>query len=84
MGIMLGELSVEQMERRMGIELTQEEKKFFEETYHCYAENIPEGKWHCFDIPFLIQCGGENFHKEVIKILSPYGDKMKTTLQVAY
>lgn len=54
---MLGNLSVSQIENRLGIEFPEEIRKFMTETHQLSASNIENGKWHCFDIPFNIVCG---------------------------
>ena len=57
MSIMLGNLTVEQMERRLGIALTKEHRQMLQESRQ-EPMNIPlgDGKWHCFDIPFMMMC----------------------------
>lgn len=56
--IMLGNLSVEQMEKRLGITLSDEHRAMLVESRQEPVNNIPlgAGKWHCFDIPFLLEC----------------------------
>jgi hypothetical protein len=54
---MLGNLSVSQIEERLGIEFPVQIRKFMIENNQSIAENIQKGKWHCFDIPFNIVCG---------------------------
>jgi hypothetical protein len=54
---MLGNLSVSQIEKRLGIEFPQEIRDFMEKTNQPEAMNIGKGKWHCFDMPFTIVCG---------------------------
>ena len=57
MGIMLGNLTVEQIEHRLGISFPSEVKLFMSENNQSEAAFIKKGKWHCFDIPFHIVCG---------------------------
>ena len=56
MSIYLGNLMPEQIERRLGIELSEEDKKFLLETHQGVVNNTPmeHGKWHCFDLPFML------------------------------
>ena len=84
MGIMLGNLSVPQLEKRLGIKLTDEEREFLENTRQQKAEDIEKNKWHCFDIPFTIVCGSEKFAQKLVEILTPYSDKMAEPLRIAY
>lgn len=54
---MLGNLSVKQIESRLGIEFPQEIRDFMGKTHEPNANKIPKGKWHCFDMPFNLMCG---------------------------
>lgn len=55
MSIYLGNLTPGQIESRLGIELTAEDKELLKKT-HQPEVNVPleSGKWHCFDIPFML------------------------------
>ena len=57
MSIMLGNLKIEEIERRMGIDFPEEIRIFMAENNQSEAANIHPGKWHCFDIPFHMVCG---------------------------
>lgn len=57
MGIMLGNLTVDQIEKRLQIALTDQHKKELFESWQQKAENIADGSWHCFDLPFVMVCG---------------------------
>ena len=57
MSIMLGNQSVSQIEKRLGIEFPEEIREFMEQTHQQEASNIGKGKWHCFDLPFNLVCG---------------------------
>jgi len=46
MGIMLGNLTVEQIERRLGISFPAEVKLFMSENNQSEAAFIKKGKWH--------------------------------------
>lgn len=80
--MMLGNLSISQIERRLGIELTEENREFLNKTHQEEANRIISGKWHCFDIPFFFACGGSAFAKEIIDIFSPYSNKVKIPMQI--
>lgn len=77
MSIYLGNLTVEQIEKRLGIEFSESERKELNETRENKANNIPIGKWHCFDIPFTIACGGYDFAERIKEILTSYVNGMK-------
>ena len=72
MVIMLGNLSVEEIEHRLNISLSDEDKKVLNESRQLKAENIENGKWHCFDIPFMIVCGDKPTAEKFNKMFSAY------------
>lgn len=80
MSIFLGNLSVDELEKRLGIEFTESEKKELRETHNPNASHIEEGKWHCFDIPFCFMTKGKKGMDLIDRILRPYSDKIKTQL----
>ena len=54
---MLGNLNVIEIEKRLGIDFPIEIRDFMNKNYEHKANDIPIGKWHCFDIPFVLVCG---------------------------
>lgn len=82
MSIMLGDLAVEQIERRLGITLSYDERELMSNTRQEIAENIQIGRWHCFDIPFMIVAGGMEFAAILNEILTPYAKQMKCQIQI--
>lgn len=54
---MIGNQSVSQIEKRLGIEFPEEIREFMNKTHQSEANNITKGKWHCFDRPFNLVCG---------------------------
>ena len=80
--IYLGNVSVEEMEQRLGIVFKEEERKLLKDNRQEKADNIAKGKWHCFDIPFIVACGDENIQKEIIKIFTPYASKFKEKIGI--
>lgn len=57
MNIMLGNQTPEQIEKRLRITLSEADKEELRSTWQQKAEDIADGKWHCFDIPFMMVCG---------------------------
>jgi hypothetical protein len=80
---MLGNLYLEQMEKRMGIEFPEELKTVLNQYHQSEANNIKEGFWHCFDLPFTFVCGGPDLAELMVKHLSPMTDKIISPLQVS-
>ena len=83
-GFMLGNLSVAQIEDRLGIKLSEDEKEFFRSTHQNIAENVAVGKWHCFDLPLIIICGDMDMGKKVRDVLLPYAGQMKEQIQIGW
>jgi hypothetical protein len=71
MGIMLGNLTVEEMQRRSGVEFPSDLIAFMGARHQSEAQNIQPGKWHCFDVPFVLVCGDMETAREIFKHLSP-------------
>lgn len=57
MGIMLGNLSVEEIEKRIGFSFPEDTRNFMATSRQHEASNVKKGFWHCFDIPLHIVCG---------------------------
>lgn len=85
MNIFLGNLSVKQIEERTGILLSEADKAELSGMRQEKAENIALGKWHCFDLPFMVVCGDKPTAEKVVKILSVYDwSKAKEALQISW
>ena len=85
MSIFLGNLSIDDIEKRMGINLTKEEKSELNEMRQLNAEQIAKGKWHCFDLPFMIVCGDKPTAEKVVKIFSSHDlSNVYEALQVSW
>jgi hypothetical protein len=83
MAIMLGNLTVDEIEERAGVRFSPELKELLEATHQQAADNIQDGKWHCFDIPFVLLCGGMPLAQSIYDHVKNDADKFKTTLQIA-
>ena len=84
MGIMLGNLTLSQIESRLGITLTEQERELLNPMRQENAQNIAIDKWHCFDIPFMIVCGNKDTACMVRDIFAKYAGDMKTPLQISW
>ena len=84
MPIMLGNLDVSNIEKRLGITLKENDRETLISMRQNDAQDIQIGKWHCFDIPFMIMCGDIKTYQVVCEILRPYSHLMKTQLQVSW
>lgn len=81
--IMLGNLTIEQFEKRCGISLTEKERETLSELREQNCEKVDgNNKIHIYDIPFMIACGNPEARKTVIDIITPYARNIKTDLQI--
>ena len=81
MGFILGNQTVEQIEKRIGIEFPEEIRKFMKENHQEEAENIKNGKWHCFDIPFNLVCGDIETATKIFNSVKGRNSEIKEQLQ---
>ena len=81
MNIMLGNLSVSQIEERLGIEFPEEVKDFMRQNHQAGASNVVKGKWHCFDIPFNLVCGDVETATKIYNSLKDRSKECKEALQ---
>lgn len=81
---MLGNLTLKQIEERTGVIVSDEDRVELNNMRQEKAENIASGKWHCFDLPFIMMCGDKPTAEKVVKILSQYDwSKAKQALQIS-
>ena len=83
MNIMLGNLSVDQIESRAKVIFSKELKDLLNATHQSSASHINDGKWHCFDIPFTLVCGGMPFAQKVYDHLKAQSADFAEPLQIA-
>jgi len=84
MEIRLGNLSLTQMQERLGIELSSDDVTNFPHRQENVSKKLDKYTWHCFDIPFCITCDSEDTAKSVLKILQPYVDQFRETIQIVW
>ena len=56
MSVYLGNLNVDQIEKRIGINFPEDVRDFMSTSHQPSATNIKKGKWHCFYSPFVLVC----------------------------
>ena len=81
MNIMLGDLSVSQIEKRLGVDFPNEIRELMKSTHQANASNIAKGKWHCFDIPFNIVCGDMEIATKIFNSVKEKAGEVKETFQ---
>ncbi len=83
MNIYLGNLSIEDIERRSGVEFPQELRDYMADRKQESASNVQPGKWHCFDMPFVLVCGDMQTAQDIYKQLRTMASSFKEPLQIS-
>lgn len=81
MEISLGNLSVSEIQARLGIEFPEDIVNYMKENHQATASNIQKGKWHCFDIPFNIVCGDVATAQRIFDALKDQSENCKESLR---
>lgn len=82
MNIMLGNMSVSDIEKRIGIEFPEEIREFMEITrQEDVSSHIENGRWHCYDIPFNIVCGDIEIATKIFNSVKDRSSECKVPLQ---
>ena len=87
MYIFLGNLTPEQLEKRLGITLTDSDRNYLSEHRQEKVNNTPLGdeKFHIYDIPLMIMCDTINTAIKVRDMMMVYHpDTFKETFQVGW
>lgn len=80
--ILLGNLGIAEIEKRVGVEFSDELRDFMRPRHQWEAEDIQPGKWHCFDMPFVLACGDVETAEEIARHLSPFADDFREVLKI--
>lgn len=74
MMIFLGNQTVDDMERRLHIKFSEEHRAFLEENRQQKVNDTPlePGKWHCYDIPFMLMTHDKETALTYKKLFSDY------------
>lgn len=83
MNIMLGNLKIDEIERRVGVTFSEGLKLLLSETHQPSASNVKDGKWHCFDMPFAMVCGGMPLAQKIYDHLKPHASDFKEPMEIA-
>lgn len=87
MSIYLGDLTVEQIESRTGITLSEQDRTFMRDNHQAAVNNTPlePGKWHCFDLPFMVMTHDKQTAETYRDLLGAYDwSKCKEALQIGW
>lgn len=81
--LLLGNLSISEIEARLGIDFPAETKSFMEKRHQSSASNVEKGKWHCFDIPFTMLCGDMDTATKIYESVKDKASECKEALHFA-
>ena len=87
MGIYLGNLTPKDLERRLGITLSDDDKQWLSDHRQEVVNNTPleDGKLHIYDIPLIIICDVVDTAVKVRDMFMKYGpSSFKETFQVGW
>lgn len=83
MNIYLGNLSVTDIEKRAGVTFPAALHDFMSGRKQEEASKIAHGKWHCFDLPFVLVCGDIDTAKRIHQHLSALSSRFKEPLRIS-
>lgn len=85
MSIMLGNQSVDQIEKRMGVIFPKEIRcELLESRQHEADTNkLKPNQWHCFDIPFTMVCGSMELAQKIFDNMKPLVPEIKEALRLS-
>lgn len=87
MAIMLGNLSIEQMEERTGITLSDEDREYMRANRQERVgdRELGENKWHCFDIPLMLEVHDKQTAEHYMDLLGKYDwSNCREALQISW
>lgn len=82
MAIYLGNLTIEDFQKRLGIEFSPEDLNELKSMRQEDASNIQPGKIHIFDIPFFVRCGDMDTARRLLKILNQFDTSKFPRLEI--
>ena len=84
--IFLGNLTINEIENRLGIEMSDEHKKELNRTHQDKVNDTPlgDGCWHCFDVPFMLMCDVVDTAVKMRDIFQQYTFTKSVTFQIGW
>lgn len=83
-GIRLGNLTPEQIESRLGIRFSNEDRNYLIKNHNPNAAKIEQGRWHCFDFPFVFVASDKDACLTYLEIFKKYEAEMKEIIQITF
>lgn len=86
MYLFLGNLTVNQIENRLGIELSNEHREELIRTHQDKVNDTPlgDGCWHCYDAPFMLMCDTQDTAMKMRDIFAQYTFSKNVTFQIGW
>ena len=83
---MLGNLTVKQIEDRLGLTFSDDHRQALMESHQDKVNDTPlaDGKWHCFDIPFMMLCDSAGTAVKFRDIIQQYKITKNVTFQIGW
>jgi hypothetical protein len=82
MNVRFGNLSADEIEARAGVIFSDELKALLNSTHQANANNIEHGRWHCFDLPFVMECGGMPLAQKIYDLMKVGSKDWKEPLSI--
>lgn len=82
MSVYLGNVTMEQLQERVGTVFEPEDIARLKKTHSDNAEVAGKDEWHCFDMPFTLVCGSRETAENVVDILKNYAGKFTRRVAV--
>jgi len=83
MSIYLGNLNIDEIEKRAGVDFPEELRDYMKPRKQESANDVKQGEWHCFDIPFVLVCGDMDTATEIHSHLKALSSDFKEPLQIS-
>lgn len=86
MGIYLGDLLPERIQKRLNITLSDEHLEMLKNSHQAKVNDteLAYGKWHCFDIPFMFMCSDKKTAEKWRDIFMSYDLSNAEQFQIAW
>lgn len=81
--ILLGNLSIGQIEKRLGIRFPDNLMEYMSDKHQDNAGKLSPNTWHCFDIPFVLVCENMAMAQIIFDYLKPFQSEMTGQLQIS-
>jgi hypothetical protein len=80
---MLGDMSIDEMQKRSGVIFPEPLVEYMDRRRQQSANEVAAGKWHCFDIPFMLVCGDMETATVIHSHLAPMSSDFDVQLDIS-